>query len=826
MTSFLFDLRFAARSLARNPGFAGIAILTLGLGIGANTAIFSVVEAVLLRPLSYADPERIVRVYTEFPTMSLPRFWVSPPEYRELQRDARSFEALGAWAEAGTNLGGDDGPLRVFSVYATHELFDVLGVPPALGRVFGPEEDVRDGPLAVILSDGLWRRAYGARSDIVGAEVLADGIPATVAGVMPPGFEFPPGSATPAEAWLPLQLPPEPENRSNHSLHVIGRLAPNVTIEQARDEADRLIDAWVGGAGDAPQLYNPSHGHRLNENHPLLLHRYHDEVVRAVRPAVLMLMGAVGFVLLIACVNVGNLLLARAEVRQREIAMRAALGAGTARLLAQFLAEGVLLAAAGGGVGILLANWGLAGLLAADPSGLPRAAEVTIDGRVLLFTLGVSLLAAVLFALAPLTHVRGMRLASRLHEGGHRVAGTLSGQRLRRALVVAQVALTVVLVTGTGLMVRAFWKLQDVDPGFRPSGVLTAQVELVGPAFETAEARHAFWVSLQERLAGVPGVARVTIASGLYPERPLNANDTDFEGYDPTSDEDPHENVDFYQNVGRDFFDTAGIAIVEGRDFEEADRAPGAAPVVIANQALARRFFPGATALGQRVRVGGGENPWMTIVGIAADVRNYGMDTPARAELYFDLGQALQYGFQPSLLNLLVRTDGDPRPLAPSIRAAVREIDPQVPLFRVRTMDEVVAAAMSRPRFLALLLTVFSALAIALAAVGIYGVVSYQVAQRRQEIGVRVALGADRPVILRMVMVAGLRLVVLGIVLGVGGAIALTRVMQGLLYGVSPLDAPSFLGATVLLLAVAAAACWLPALAATRVDPMVALRTE
>jgi predicted permease len=831
MSSFLTDLRFAARSLVRNPGFAAVAILTLGLGIGANTAIFSVVEAVLLRPLAYEEPERIVRIYTEFPTMSLLRFWTSPPEYRELQRDARSYESVGAWVEAGTNLGGDDGPLRVTSVYATRELFDVLGIAPALGRTFTAEEDVADGPLVVLLSDGLWRRAYGARPDVVGSSILADGIEATVAGVMPPGFEFPPGAATPAEAWLPLQLPPEPQNRASHYLHLIGRLAPGVTIDQAREETKRLMAAWsgqpvdgqVGSEADAP----PPPGHVLGDNHPLLIHPWHDEIVRAVRPAVWTLMIAVGFVLLIACVNVGNLLLARAEVRQREIAMRAALGAGTRRLLAQFLAEGLLLAAAGGAVGVLLATWGLAALLAADPSGIPRAAEIALDGRVLLFTAGVSLLSAVLFAIAPLTHVRGLRLATRLREGGARVAGSLSGQRLRKALVVGQVALTVILLTGTGLMVRAFAKLQGVEPGFARGGLVTGQIELSGPSYAAPEARQAFWQAAQERLRGVPGVSAVTVSDSLYPERPLNANDTGFEGYEPAGDDAPAENVDFYHNVGSGFLDTMGMTLVEGREFEPADRVQGAMPVVLVNQALARRFFPGKSALGERVRVGDDEElPWMTVVGVVGDVHNSGMDQPPRPELFFDLDQAVGYGYAPALLHLYVRSSGDPAAIVPSVRAALREIDPQVPLFRVRTMNEVVAASMTRPRFLALLLSAFSAMAMVLAAVGIYGVIAYQVARRRQEIGVRVALGADRGSIMRLVMGAGLRLVGIGILLGLAGAFVLTRTMQGLLYGVDPFDVPAFLGAAALILAVAALACWLPANAATRVDPMTALRAD
>jgi predicted permease len=819
MASFLFDLKFAARSLVRSPGFAAIAILTLACGIGANTAIFSVVEAVLLRPLPYADPDRLVRVYTEFPTMSLRRFWMSAPEYRELQRDARSFSSLGAWTEAGTNLGGDDGPLRVFSVYATRELFDTLGVAPALGRTFTAEEDVADGPLAVLLSDGLWRRAFAGRADVVGMPIRADGLQATVVGVMPPGFEFPPGAANPAEAWLPLQLPASPDRRAQHFLHLVGRLASGTTLEQAREEGTRLIKAWDESLGEQHSLSEP--------NHPLLMHPLHDEIVRTVKPAVLMLMGAVGFVLLIANVNVGNLLLARAEVRQREIAMRAALGAGRRRLFAQFLAEGLLLAACGGAVGILLANWGLAGLLAADPSGIPRATGIGLDATVLVFTLGVSLISALLFAIAPLAHVRGLSLAPRLHEGSARVAGGISGQRLRRGLVVAQVALTIVLVTGTGLMLRGFWKLRSVDPGFRSDGLLTAQIELSGSEYESAQARAAFWVRVQERMAALPGVAGVTLASGLYPDRSLNANDTDFEDYEPTSPDQPGENVDYYLTVGRDFITTMGATIVEGRDYEPADRAPGAARVAVINRALARRFFPAGDALGKRLKPGFGDRiPWLTIVGVASDAHNGGMDQPPRPELYLDLDQAGHAGFSSSLSNLIIRAEGDPLALAPSIRAAMREIDPLTPLFRLRTMNEVIQATMSRPRFLALLLTILSGMALLLAAVGIYGVIAYQVAHRRREIGVRLALGADRSSIVRLVLGAGLRLVATGIALGVVGALALTRLMQGLLYEVSPLDAPSFIASAAVLLTVAAAACWLPTLAATRVDPMIALRAE
>lgn len=817
MHSLLLDVKYGLRMLLNKPGFAAVAVITLALGIGANTAIFSVVNAVLLRPLPYREPGKLVRVYTEFPTMNLRKFWMSPPEFVDIQNESQSWESIGAWTTGGRNIATAEQPIRVNAALITRGLLDALGVQPAMGRNFSAEEDVRGGTRTAIISDGLWRRAFGKQQDIVGKEIEINAQPFTVIGVMPSGFVFPPGSNDPAEVWLSLQLDPaNPGNRGNHFLYVIGRLKPDVHVEQARAELESQMAGWKS-ENRARHLLNP-------DMHPPLMVPLHEDVVGSARPAVLMLLGAVAFVLLIACVNVANLLLARAEARRREFAIRLALGAGRGRMLRQFLAEGFILVVLGAAAGIGFAKLGLGIVLAAAPDSIPRTGEIGIDPAVLAFTLGVSILAVFVFALAPLVQMRGRDLANWLRGSGQRTSGGVGSHRLRTTLVVAEIALAVVPLIGSGLMIRAFWKLRQVDLGFDPRNVTSFSLQLSASKYPNPD-RQRFANSLQERLAAIPGIKSAALAGGLPPLRPINANDTDIEDYMATPD-GPAENVDYWNFISEDYFKTLGIRTLEGRTFELSDRNDNAQKVVVINQAMARRFWQGSP-IGRRVNPGF-NNPavWLTVIGIVEDTKNLGIDKPAGTELYFLQPQTTAFGVA-TQMSFVVRSEGlSAASVASSIRSAVSDLDPGVPVFQLRTMGDVVADSLARPRFLSLLLGSFSVIALLLAAVGIYGVMAYSVTQRTQEIGVRVALGATTGNVLSMVVGQGLRLTAVGLAVGLAGSFLLTRVMATLLFEISPTDPLTFAMVGIGLAAVALLACAVPARRAAKVDPMVALRYE
>ena len=816
MQTLVQDLRYGLRMLLRKPGFAAVAVITLALGIGANTAIFSVVNAVLLRPLPYREPGKLVRVYTEFPTMNLRKFWMSPPEFLDIQREAGAWESIGAWTTTGRNIGTAQEPIRVNAALITRGLIEALGVQPARGRNFTPEEDRNGGPLTALISDGLWRRSFGRQEDIIGKEVLINSQPTTVIGVMPPGYIFPPGSNDPAEVWLPLQLDPaNPGNRGSHFLYIIGRLKPDYSVGQARSEIESLMAGWKG-ENRAQHLPDP-------ERHPILMVPLHEDVVGAARPAVLMLLGAVVFVLLIACVNVANLLLARAEARRREFSIRLALGAGRRRLLRQFLAEGLILVVLGAIAGIVLAKLGLKLVLAAAPDSIPRTAEIGIDMAVLAFTLGVSVISVIVFAVAPLIQLHEGELATTLR-AGQRTSGGSGSHRLRKTLVIAEIALAVIPVIGSGLMIRAFWKLQQVDIGFDPRGVTSFSLQLPASKYQNPD-RLRFATQLEERLAALPGVRAASLATGLPPLRPINANDTDIENYQGTPD-GPAENVDYWNTVGEGYFNAMAIRTIEGRTFEPSDRNDTAQKVMVINQAMARRFWQGSP-IGRRVNPGFQTPPvWFTVVGVVEDTKNLGVDKPAGTELYLLLPQTAAFGVS-TRMSFVVRSQGSSAGgIAAGIRSVVNDLDPSVPVFQLQTMSDQVADSLVRPRFLSLLLGSFSAIALTLAAIGIYGVMAYSVTQRTQEIGVRVALGATTRNVLSMVVSEGLRMTVIGLAAGLTGAFLLTRVMASLLFEVSATDPLTFVFVAVGLTAVGLLACFVPARRAAKVDPMVALRYE
>jgi len=814
MQTFLQDLKYALRMLKKNPAFTAVSILTLAVGIGANSAIFSVVNSVLLRELPYRQPGQLVRVYSEFPTMQLQKFWLSPPELLDIQREAKSWEAIGAWAPGGQNVGTESEPLRVTSAAITRSLIDVLGVPPERGRNFSAEEDRNGGPNVAIISHGLWQKGFGGASDIIGKQIQVNAATTTVVGVMPANFAFPPGSNDQVEILLPFQFDPaNPGGRGSHFLSVIGRLKPGVTTAQAQSEMTSLMAGWKS-EGRAQHLLNP-------ERHPVVMLGLHEDVVGSARKAVWLLMAAVGFVLLIACVNVANLLLARAESRHREFAVRLALGAGLKRMVRQFVAEGFVLVMISSILGVALAFVGLKILLLFAPDSVPRTDEIVVGLPVLAFTIAVAIVAVFLFGLAPLAQVSERNLANWIRGAGQRAIRG-GGQSLRKGLVVAEIALAVILVIGSGLMIRAFWKLQQVKAGFDPSGVVSFSLNLPPVKYKSPE-RLQFVNTLEQKLSTIPGVTAVSIASGLPPLRRINANDTEIEGYQQTPDS-PAQNVDYWNIVGNDYFKTMKIRLLEGRTFAPQDDNLDAMKVVMVNQALAKRFWT-SSPIGRRVNPGFSDpKVWFTIVGVVEDTKNTGMDKPAGPELYFQVRQVNE--FLGSNVNFVVRGANDSTPLDGSIRNVVRDLDSSLPVYSLRSMNEVVSKSMVQPRFLALLLATFSAIALFLAAIGIYGVMAYSVAQRTQEIGVRMALGAQPLHVLRLVFGQSLQMLLIGTLIGLAGAFALTRLMRTLLFEVTATDPLTYVSVVGLLIVVALVACYIPARRAAKVDPLIALRYE
>ena len=818
MTTLMQDLRYAVRLLLRTPGFTLLAALTLALGIGANAAIFSVINAVLLAPLPYGSPERLTIVYSQFPTMSFNRFWVSAPEFLDLRRMARSFEALGAYTTGSANITGGDEPVRVRVARVSAGLFPALGVKPELGRAFTVQEDMPNTEPMVVLSHELWQRAFGADRGVLGRQVQVDGVDRTVIGVMPAGFDV---AEERVEAWVPLALDPaNPGNRGGHYLYIVGKLKPGVGMGQARSEIAGLVKRWQT---DLPDTHSLS-----PERHPLVIQPLLDDLVGSVRSKMWLLMGAVGLVLLIACANVANLLLARAEARQKEIAVRTALGAARGRLLRQFLTESVVLSLLGGALGLLLAVWGVRAIVATNPESLPRVREIAVDGRVLLFTLGLALLTGVLFGLAPALHARASVLFSALKEGGQRATAGAGRQLFRRLLVIAEVALAATLVIVGGLLIRSFWLLQQVDPGFDAGHVLTFQIALPDARYPEEPRVVAFYQRLVDRLRALPGVESAAAAWGLPPKRDILANDTDFEGV-PQPPNGPVHNVDYWQFVTHDYLKTLKIPIVNGRGFLPSDAA-GTPGVVLVNETAAKHFWPGQDPLGRRLRNPGPPDqpaPWLTVVGVVKDVKQAGLEAETGTEVYFLQAQMPEtLGGASDDMYLLVRTAGDPLSLVSAVRREVKALDPGLPLADVRSLEQVVFESVAQPRFITFMALLFAAVALALAAVGTYGVLSYSVEQRTQEIGVRMALGAQARQVLGMVLAQGVGLVVIGLVLGVVLALALQRILSGMLFGVAPTDPTIFASVVVVLAAVSLIACYLPARRATRIDPLVALRYE
>ncbi len=809
------DFRHALRLLARAPGFAAVAVLTIALGIGANSAIFSVINSVALKPLGYPEPERLTFITSQFPTLGFEKFWISPPEYFELRERSRSFEDIAAYTTGAVNLSEGSQPERVNAVFTTANMFDVLGVRPAIGQPYTAEQDGPNADPVVVLSHELWSRIFAGDRSVIGRTIEINGRRTTVVGVAPPGFDL---HDARAQVWMPLGLDPSNrQNRGSHFLYLVARLEPGVTMTQANADIEGQLRQW--------RQLNPDTHVPNDSTHRVQMASLRDEVIGNVRTALWVLQGAVALVLLIACANVANLLLARAESRHKEFAIRTALGAGRGRILRQFLAEGLVLATVSAAVGLVLAHWGLRALLAANPQSIPRAAEIGLDPAVVAFTVGMAVLTGLIFALAPLLHTGRDAMANALKEGGTRTTATTTRNRVRRGLVVAEIALAVTLVIGAGLLIRSFQNLTSVDAGFDPEELVTFGVVLPQATYPDAQGRVQFVSDLMRELEGIPGVDGAAAMQGLPPFRQVNANDTEFEGV-PDGPGQPPQNVDYYQAATADYFETMGIRIVAGRGFAATD-ADGA-PVAVVNEALAQRFYPGQDPLGRRIRPSfGNDTPWFTIVGIAEDVKQGGLEAEVGTELYLNYEQGPRHvGFVPGQMNVVLRSSRSLSALAPAIRRAVAARNPGLPIVQLRTMEDVFGASVTRQRFLSQLLGLFAAVALVLAAVGTYGILSYLVTERQREIGIRMALGAGRGQVVRLVLAQGLTMAVIGIVVGIAGAFALSRLITSLLYGVSPADPLTFVTVAGVITVVALAACVVPTRRATRVDPLTAIRAE
>jgi predicted permease len=821
MDTLLTDLRFAVRTLRRNPVFTLITVLTLALGIGANTAIFSVVNGVLLRPLDYPRPERLVFITTQFPTLGFDQFWMSVPEYAEFREHTQAFSSVGGYSVGAANLGTSP-PSRPVRALVTPDLMPTLGTPPLHGRWFEADDGRPGAAPVVILSWETWQSEYGGDAGIVGQSIQVNSTSTEVVGIMPRGYDV---HDSRIELWQPLTIDPSTfaGSRGGHFLYLVGRLKDDVSFERALDDTAALVNRW---REIAPQGHVPS-----VPNHQLRLDPLKDDIVGSVKTALLVLQGAVAFVLLIACTNLANLLLARAESRQREFAVRTAMGAGRRRLLRQFMTEGVLLSLMAAVVGVGLAWVGLRAMLGINPDAIPRTSAVGLDVTVLAFTLLTAVGTGIVFGLAPLLHLT-QRLTMSLRDGGRGTTGSRLRTTLRGALVVSEVTLAVILVVGASLLVRSFVNLMQVDSGFDREQLVTFSLVLPSVNYNPAR-RVTFYTDLQQRLQAIPGVQSVSAMTGLPPNRQVNANDTDFEhispappGSTPDPNGPPPENVDYYQTVMVGYTEAMGIPVVEGRSFEFGDA--GGPPVVLINEALARRFYPDRSPVGQRLKPGigpFGQVPWFTVVGVVKDVKQGGVDQPAGTELYLLAEQGPRLANSaPTNMNLVMRSSLPLDAIANQIRASVQALDPTLPIVRLRSMDDVFATAVARPRFITWLLGIFAGLALLLAAVGTYGILSYLVTERQQEIGIRMALGSPQRTVLWMVLRQGLLLAVAGIALGVGGAVVAGRQLEAMLFGVSPTDATTLVFVAGLILITAVAACLVPAIRATRIDPMVAMR--
>ncbi|MCW5970731.1 MAG: ABC transporter permease [Blastocatellales bacterium] len=808
MGSFRQDIRYGIRSLWARPLFTLVAVAALGLGIGANTAIFSVVNALLLQPLPYSQPERLVWIWEINPGSAIENEPISIPNYRDWREQNQSFSELTAWARTQVVLTGAGEPERLAGSVVVSNFFATFGAQPLLGRTFTSEENTPGQNRVVVLSHAFWQRRFGARADIVGQPITLNGVPHTVTGVMPATFKQPePGIGANPEFWMPLGIDASGDGRRSDFLRVVGRLKDGVSVESARAEMAAIA------ARLAAEYPGPNAGWTVK------VLTLHERFVGDVRRALLILLGMVGCLLLIACANVANLLLARAASRAREIAVRAALGAGRMRLVRQFLTESSVLALLGGAAGLLVAFWGVAALVSLAPPNLPRLDEITVNRSVFLFTLGVSLATGMIFGLAPALHATRIELNEALKESGRSAGLGRRGGRLRSTVIVAEIALTMIMLVVAGLMIRSFVKLQGVDPGFRPERVLSFQLLLPRTKYPEGPQVAAFFAQLRERLAALPGVE----SAGAIDAVPLSGGGNmlafSVEGRPAPPPEQVVDAEAYLVMPG--YFSTLGIPLARGEEFssQHAAETPG---VTMINETMARRYFPDEDPIGKRITLGSPQRgPWLEIIGVVRDVKHTDLGAEPYPQMYGAHAQ------QPSrLLSFVIRTKSEPLSIVSAVRSEVRSMDADLPLARITTLEQMFSDSIARPRFNTALLAAFAVVGLLLAAVGIYGVIAYGVTERTHEIGVRIALGAGRGDVMNLVIGQGLKLAVMGVGIGAAGALAVARLMSALLFQTGAADPLTFAGVGLLLLGAAALACYLPARRATRVDPMTALRYE
>jgi putative ABC transport system permease protein len=812
MNTILQDIRYGLRSLWKRPGFTAIAVLTLALGIGANSAIFSVVNAIVLRPLPYRDSQELMAIWGNLHKTGLEEIEVSAPELKDFREQSKAFAQVSAYTTQGFNLTGLDAPERLSGTLVTANMFTTLGVEPQRGRNFLPHEDQEGSSEVVLLSNGIWHRRFGGDPGIVNKTINLDGRQTTVVGVMPANFHFPDKET---EIWVPLTIPADlltENNRGSHFLDVIARLRPGVTKAQAQAEMDTVTA-------------------RLSEEHhstyptgfSTTVRSLHEDLVGNLRRAMLILLGAVGLVLAVACANVAHLRLANAAARYKEVAIRSALGASRRRVVRQFLTESLLLSALGGITALALAIWGTRVLVALIPKDTPRVEEIGLDYRVVLFTLGISVLTGVVFGLAPAFQAARTDLNDVLKEGGRGGTEASHRLRLRNLLVVSEFALALVLLIGAGLMVKSFLRLQEVKPGFEAGHLLTMRVSLPATKYEKFSQSKAFFDELFQRLKARPEVKSIG-AINLLPfggsgsDRTFNIEDHQI----PEGQPHPDEQIRF---VSAGYFNTMGVPLLKGRDFTEHD-VPDAPQVCIANQALVRKYWPNEEAIGKRISFSMRNPKWYQIVGVVGNVKHRGLDIEDKPEFYVPVMQPLFATANIPPLYLVVRTPNEPLAVTSAVRSELAAIDPDQPLSSLMTMEQRISDSVAPRRFNMFLLGLFAALALVLAAVGIYGIMAFSVTQRTHEIGVRMALGASHRDVLQLVLRNGFKLALIGIGVGLIGAFAATRLLSALLFDVSPTDPATFVIDAVVLAVVALLACYIPARRATRVDPLVALRYE
>jgi putative ABC transport system permease protein len=794
----LKDIRYALRSLLKRPAFTAVAVITIGLGIGVNTAIFSVINAVLLRPLPYDDPSRLISFRSN----------QSAPDLADVESQSKAFSSLGGMVVQPLAYTAGSEPIQLQIGQVTGRFFETLGIKPERGRFITSEDDKSGAPFVVVLDHKLWVKQFNSDEQILGKAIPLSGNMYTVIGVMPATFVTPRENT---EAWTPVHVsnPVAANFRGVHFLRTYGRLAPGLTVEQARAEM-QVIDRNLAAQYPAD-----------NKNRSTVLFALHERIVGDARQSLFILFAAVSFVLLIACANFANLLLARASERQREFVIRGALGANRWRLIRQLLTESVLLSLAGGAVAVVLAFWGTNLLVAFKPENLPRLAEIGVDARVLGFTLGISILTGLIFGLAPAWAASRAGAGEALKEGGRSATAGTARQRLRSAFVVAEVAVALILLVGAGLLVKTFWKLRSVEPGFNPDRMITMRVELPETRYEDVPSQTRFRKQVLAGMNSLPGVQAAMISELPLSGDSLN-HDFIVENRPPIAPGD-EPSVETRSVLG-DYFKVMQVPLQRGRDFGPPDFDEKAPLVGVANEALVRQYFQNEDPLGKRVRwARNAQVKWITIIGIVGDVKHFGLDLPEEPALYTPYTQIDPWK---RWMSFAARTQGDAAGTAQALKQEIWKVDSQLPVTRVETMSEVTASSFAARRFNMSLLSLFASLALVLAAIGIYGVMSNAVTQRTQEIGIRLALGASTFDVLKLIIRNGMMLVSIGVAVGLAGAFALTRLMTTLLFGVTPTDGLTIAVVSGVLIVVALLACFIPARRATRVDPLVALRYE